>query len=363
LEGRPVEYDEVANKPSYRTIIEYHPEVDILFRCRSRMAEPVEINGVNPVLHVMLEMNALGAVNDPEFPCAREAMERLKSEGFSEHACLCAIGRLISLEIYGAYTEAHADNERLRRRLGLLSSHPVKSPGRNEPCPCGSGLKFKKCCLSVVDAFTVTPRDGELNLGVGSYVLTRDFTSPENLLLYRMENRVHIADYLEREGMIDEALASLRDNYAEAQSLKDELIENALTDLMQLCLNQRSLSSAGIEYCRKLLDMPTRDEESAWNRNTARCDLADLTGRAKGFAEGLAEFDKLIAGDPAEGFFRYRKALYLLDNDRREDAEALLAEVAGGLGAEHDDEVAVWARDVLEDEFGLDRGGGKRRPR
>jgi hypothetical protein len=19
--------------------------------------------------------------------------------------------------------------------------------GRNEPCPCGSGLKFKKCCL------------------------------------------------------------------------------------------------------------------------------------------------------------------------------------------------------------------------
>jgi len=23
--------------------------------------------------------------------------------------------------------------------------------GRNEPCPCGSGLKFKKCCISKVD--------------------------------------------------------------------------------------------------------------------------------------------------------------------------------------------------------------------
>jgi len=22
------------------------------------------------------------------------------------------------------------------------------TPGRNEPCPCGSGLKFKKCCLN-----------------------------------------------------------------------------------------------------------------------------------------------------------------------------------------------------------------------
>ena len=23
---------------------------------------------------------------------------------------------------------------------------PVKMPGVNDPCPCGSGLKFKKCC-------------------------------------------------------------------------------------------------------------------------------------------------------------------------------------------------------------------------
>jgi uncharacterized protein len=22
----------------------------------------------------------------------------------------------------------------------------AKKPGRNEPCPCGSGVKFKKCC-------------------------------------------------------------------------------------------------------------------------------------------------------------------------------------------------------------------------
>ncbi len=40
------------------------------------------------------------------------------------------------------------------RRLDLVCDmdaeplHPV-SPraGRNDPCPCGSGVKFKKCCL------------------------------------------------------------------------------------------------------------------------------------------------------------------------------------------------------------------------
>lgn len=30
---------------------------------------------------------------------------------------------------------------------GLPQKNPVKDVGRNDPCPCGSGKKFKKCCL------------------------------------------------------------------------------------------------------------------------------------------------------------------------------------------------------------------------
>ena len=32
---------------------------------------------------------------------------------------------------------------------GSRTKQPVRSgkkPGRNDPCPCGSGLKYKKCC-------------------------------------------------------------------------------------------------------------------------------------------------------------------------------------------------------------------------
>ena len=29
---------------------------------------------------------------------------------------------------------------------GETEVQPVKKPGRNEPCPCGSGKKFKQCC-------------------------------------------------------------------------------------------------------------------------------------------------------------------------------------------------------------------------
>ena len=28
----------------------------------------------------------------------------------------------------------------------------VKRVGRNDPCPCGSGTKYKKCCMGRVDA-------------------------------------------------------------------------------------------------------------------------------------------------------------------------------------------------------------------
>jgi len=34
----------------------------------------------------------------------------------------------------------------LRARFGVSSSIMAKKPGRNEPCPCGSGKKYKKCC-------------------------------------------------------------------------------------------------------------------------------------------------------------------------------------------------------------------------
>lgn len=37
--------------------------------------------------------------------------------------------------------------EQLQERLHVLGQVAAYQPGRNEPCSCGSGLKYKKCCL------------------------------------------------------------------------------------------------------------------------------------------------------------------------------------------------------------------------
>ncbi len=40
-----------------------------------------------------------------------------------------------------------ADYQESRRRAALADSYTLSRTGRNDPCPCGSGKKYKKCCL------------------------------------------------------------------------------------------------------------------------------------------------------------------------------------------------------------------------
>ena len=63
------------------------------------------------------------------------------------------------------------DQERWRRQAAANHSrsqrleNPFKGVGRNDPCPCGSGKKFKKCCLAAVRLGSIAPEVASLRLG------------------------------------------------------------------------------------------------------------------------------------------------------------------------------------------------------
>jgi uncharacterized protein YecA (UPF0149 family) len=43
---------------------------------------------------------------------------------------------------------------KIRKMFGIKLQPKVRTKpkiGRNEPCPCGSGIKFKKCCIKNYD--------------------------------------------------------------------------------------------------------------------------------------------------------------------------------------------------------------------
>lgn len=52
---------------------------------------------------------------------------------------------LIRVGLYEDYDDSDMDDG---MDWDLLDSTPITSQkvGRNDPCPCGSGKKFKKCC-------------------------------------------------------------------------------------------------------------------------------------------------------------------------------------------------------------------------
>jgi len=84
------------------------------------------------------------------------------AEGFAivEMVAECGAPTHLIRELWALFGRRHRVAAFLRRRaaqvkaLGATLRQPVAKParadakpGRNDPCPCGSGVKFKKCCL------------------------------------------------------------------------------------------------------------------------------------------------------------------------------------------------------------------------
>jgi uncharacterized protein len=117
---------------------------DLAARVRAAFADeriPPEVSGEKDFDRLLDE--AWARPDDPE-RLARETLGTIKDV-------------LAELEIYPAWTDPDADademtdDELLDRAAEDLAFHPAHNPyrdvGRNDPCPCGSGKKFKKCCL------------------------------------------------------------------------------------------------------------------------------------------------------------------------------------------------------------------------
>lgn len=51
------------------------------------------------------------------------------------------------IAIVGVEPDESEDITDLERLISPPTLVKPKVPGRNDPCPCGSGMKFKKCCL------------------------------------------------------------------------------------------------------------------------------------------------------------------------------------------------------------------------
>lgn len=91
-------------------------------------------------------------LNDNDPKCTKETLIRLKDEGYSETDAKKMIAALVVEEIYDVMKENQTfDEAAYCEKLFQLPAYYIKKysnvkVGRNDPCPCGSGEKYKKCC-------------------------------------------------------------------------------------------------------------------------------------------------------------------------------------------------------------------------
>jgi len=83
------------------------------------------------------------SVND-----ARQWMKKAENQGHPQAGKVMAELRKKEMETHRQLAVAL---DAFRRNLQTLFKNPQLNPvGRNDPCPCGSGKKYKKCCLTKV---------------------------------------------------------------------------------------------------------------------------------------------------------------------------------------------------------------------
>lgn len=286
----------------------------------------LEINGVNPILHVMIEGIIENQLHDPALKGIREVFEKLQQEkGLTVHAARAAIAQIFIHDFVAVFNDNKPfDLEAYTRRLYLLGTD-VSQLGRNDRCPCGSGLKFKRCCSLYADSFAVRPLAGRLDLGYSSYILDE----PEDLKdplapIFQLEARFHISEYMERFEDLEGAEIVLKENIECAKTYqKGSYLKNAWQDYEIFCANNEDYLEEGFEATEQLIKLADDDEE----KGNLYCDRADLMARRENLEDAVKEYLNLFDILPNFHFGRYRYALMLSEYERKDEAKTVLADL------------------------------------
>jgi tetratricopeptide (TPR) repeat protein len=181
-----------------------------------------------------------------------------------------------------------------------------KGPGRNDPCPCGSGKKYKKCCINLgfdpddaaleVIPEPLSPADDWM--GAGYYYRDKRYFGSA-LTCWRNCWREVLK-------VLPSGLSDPQDDRLEGLFSACDFFSNWLQDY-QMLLEERSGMDIqalrdGLQFCREALKrFPAMDDLMRGNFEQTRAMLLIRSGR---HAEGLSLLEEMIRRKPesAQGY-------------------------------------------------------------
>lgn len=306
---------------------EFHPLWNRLDR---HVNKDIVVHGLDPILHVVVHAMVTGQIEAEDPPEVPETWETLKRYGFSPHRALHVIGHVILAELHDMKKSNRPfDERRYRSRLQLIQegckdprawSQLRRQTGRNEPCPCGSGVKFKKCCRELLE-MSLHPFDwafllgGQLLYCSYGYAAKADDGDPAVLL----ENMAAVAWTLDVSLDDPEGAFHCLQDMLQLAEEANRLVENVLTDIVVFCLNHPEYAAEGLKAVDRLRGESAADDPAELVEELDRADFLTYLGRVD------------------EARVTYERAL---EAARRDDIDPELREIIGNRWA-------MWKEDVL----------------
>lgn len=252
------------------------------------------VGDMNPIVHVTMDAIVESQYRQATPPEVVTALDTLMQAGFSRMRAIHVIGRVLTYGLFAVLRNSLPFNTvQYQGRLSLMAkeaSNPrhgkttPKKIGRNDPCPCGSGLKFKKCCIEVLP-FDLDPNHWSFLLQGGEpYMLDSGQEAPDDEPARILQNLSAVANALERAGDFEGVLAT----YARMTDVATETgiqpwVDAVAQDAITFGLNHPSLAPQLLRYSQSLFDHVDDQEVPAF-RLTILLDHANflnLSGHAE----------------------------------------------------------------------------------
>ncbi len=166
-----------------------------------------------------------------------------------------------------------------------------RKAGRNDPCPCGSGKKFKKCHLPLLNA--APPKQ---ILGKSDYATLDLQRAPPYDPVLVLGNLTFLAIKSEDEGDVAEAMEIFRKLEALAERSESRMLGNLLHDWAGICSNHPELGEEGLRIMRRLQSFYKDKDREKWA--FAIMDEADYLDHLGRREEGLQEYEELLKEMP-----------------------------------------------------------------
>ena len=286
--------------------MEEHREFYPLWLRLGKITGDVRVGEMDPLWHITLHAVLENQIRMSDPPEIAETLKALLQAGFTRFRAIHLLGYVLVMEIHPALEGEKAFNiKRYRGRLRIIReglkdlSHygqMFRDIGRNDLCPCGSGMKFKKCCSDffpipldpVAWIFRLTRTSSYLNPKIAAATFDND----GGLLI---ENASAVADALEKMGDAEGALLA-----------HQNIVELARTG-----------ESHGLRM-----------------RDQCLISLMGFAERHKEFSqEGLAALDELSQNSYEQGMdvevaLTLTRVGFLMGLGRRDEGEALYTELA-----------------------------------